>query len=235
MGEQLELENLTKKLESNYTSEKRSVLNARELRQKSVYQFIKRIIDIIGSIFGLLILAPVFLVVAIAMKTEERDGPIFFSQVRVGKNGKEFKMYKIRSMCVGAEKMLNDLLKYNEVQGAMFKIKEDPRVTKVGRILRKTSIDELPQLWNVLKGDMSLVGPRPPLVREVVEYTTYDRQRLLAKPGCTGIWQISGRNDVSFYEMVEMDIEYIQHQSFIMDMKIIFRTILIMIKPRGAY
>lgn len=169
------------------------------------------------------------------MKIEERHGPIFFSQIRVGKNFKEFKMYKFRSMCIDAEEMLDDLLEFNEIEGAMFKIKEDPRITKIGSFIRKTSIDELPQLLNVLKGNMSLVGPRPPLLREVEEYSTYSKQRLLVKPGCTGIWQISGRNNVSFYEMVEMDIQYIQNLSIINDIKIILKTAWIMIKPDGAY
>lgn len=212
-----------------------NLLSAEYVDQKYLYRFIKRMIDILGSTIGLVFLSPLFLIIALAIKKEETKGPVFFSQIRNGKNGKEFKMYKFRSMCVDAEKKLTELLKYNEVEGAMFKIKEDPRVTKVGRFMRKTSIDELPQLWNVLKGDMSLVGPRPPLAREVVRYTAYDKQRLLIKPGCTGVWQISGRNDVDFYEMVEMDIEYINNLSIFNDIKIIFNTAYIMIKPNGAY
>lgn len=137
-------------------------------------------------------------------------------------------------MCVGAEEKLAELLQHNEVEGAMFKMKDDPRVTKIGKFIRKTSIDELPQLWNVVKGEMSLVGPRPPLVREVVEYTEYDKQRLLVKPGCTGLWQISGRNDVGFSEMVELDIQYIQYLSFLNDIKIILNTVKVMVRPNGA-
>lgn len=220
---------------NNHVSVESDFLKIEELERKYIYQFIKRLIDILGSTVGIVILFPVFFVVIIAMKKEERNGPIFFSQTRAGKKGKEFKMYKFRSMCVDAENMLNDLLEFNEIEGAMFKIKEDPRITKVGRFTRKTSIDELPQLLNVLKGNMSLVGPRPPLLREVEQYTTYSKQRLLVKPGCTGIWQISGRNNVNFYDMVEMDIQYIKHLSIINDIKIIFKTAWIMIRPNGAY
>lgn len=210
-------------------------LRADDIDRKRVYRFLKRLMDIIGSSIGLFILAPLFLIVAIAIKREEKNGPIFFSQKRIGKDGKEFKMYKFRSMCVDAEAKLNELLKYNEVEGAMFKIKDDPRVTKIGKFIRKTSVDELPQLLNVLKGDMSLVGPRPPLEREVKEYSTYDKQRLLIKPGCTGVWQISGRSDVDFNDMVEMDIEYIKNLSILNDIKIILKTIIVMVKPAGAY
>lgn len=210
-------------------------LRAEDIERKYVYKFLKRLIDILGSSLGLLILSPLFLMVAIAIKKEDKKGTVIFSQVRVGKNGKEFKMYKFRSMCVDAEIKLKELLKYNEVEGAMFKMKDDPRVTKIGRFIRKTSIDELPQLLNVLKGDMSLVGPRPPLKREVKEYSTYDKQRLLIKPGCTGIWQISGRNNVGFKKMVEMDILYIKRLSILNDIKIMFKTLWIMIKPNGAY
>jgi lipopolysaccharide/colanic/teichoic acid biosynthesis glycosyltransferase len=160
---------------------------------------------------------------------------VFFSQTRVGKNGKEFKMYKFRSMVSDAEERLNDLLKYNETTGAMFKMKNDPRVTKVGRFIRKTSIDELPQLWNVLKGDMSLVGPRPPLPREVEQYTEYDKQRLLVTPGCTGLWQISGRSNVGFKEMVELDLQYIRNRSILLDLKIIFKTVLVLFGSKDAF
>lgn len=210
-------------------------LNPELTEKKYVYLFTKRIIDIVGSVIGLILLSPLFLVISVLMKIEESKGPILFSQTRVGKNEKEFKMFKIRSMCVDAEEKLAELLKHNEVEGAMFKMKDDPRVTKVGKFIRKTSIDELPQLWNVLKGDMSLVGPRPPLVREVAEYTEYDKQRLLVKPGCTGLWQVSGRNDVGFEEMVELDISYIQNLSLWNDFIIIFRTVSVMIKPNSAY
>ena len=203
--------------------------------KRKSYFVIKRLMDIIGSICGLLLLSPIFIVTAFLMKIEEPKGPMFFSQTRVGKNEKPFKMYKIRSMCIDAEEKLAELLKHNEIEGAMFKIKEDPRVTKIGKIIRKTSIDELPQLWNVLRGEMSLVGPRPPLLREVMDYTIYDKQRLLIKPGCTGLWQVSGRNEVGFDEMVELDLKYIKQLSIENDIKIIFKTIVVMLKPNGAY
>lgn len=203
--------------------------------RKKSYFFIKRMIDIIGSTVGLLLLSPLFIIIAILMKVEEPKGPIFFAQTRVGKNEKTFKMYKIRSMCVDAEDKLAELLQLNEVEGAMFKMKDDPRVTKVGKFIRKTSIDELPQLLNVLKGDMSLVGPRPPLLREVADYTEYDKQRLLIKPGCTGLWQISGRNEVGFDEMVELDLRYIRQLSLKNDAIIVVKTVGVMLKPNGAY
>ena len=200
-------------------------VNPDTVRKQYIYRAIKRVLDIGGSFVGLIVLSPIFLIVAILMKKEEPNGPVFFSQTRVGKDGAMFKMYKFRSMCIDAEDKLAELLDKNEVEGAMFKMKDDPRVTNIGKFIRKTSIDELPQLWNVLKGEMSLVGPRPPLVREVAEYTPYDKQRLLVKPGCTGPWQISGRNDVGFDEMVEMDINYINHLSIVNDLKIVFQTV----------
>jgi lipopolysaccharide/colanic/teichoic acid biosynthesis glycosyltransferase len=191
--------------------------------------------DICGALAGLICLSWLFLIVALLIKLEDPKGPVFFKQVRVGKDGKEFYMYKFRSMVTNAEELLESLLHLNEVSGAMFKMKDDPRVTKIGKFIRKTSIDELPQLWNVLKGDMSLVGPRPPLPREVAQYTEYDKQRLLVTPGCTGLWQVSGRNDLGFNEMVELDLKYIRERSILYDLKIILKTIKIMIKPNSAY
>lgn len=199
------------------------------------YLITKRLLDICGAIIGLICLSWLFLIVAILIKLEDPRGPVIFKQVRLGKDGKEFYMYKFRSMVANAEELLESLLHLNETTGAMFKMKEDPRVTRIGKFIRKTSIDELPQLWNVLKGDMSLVGPRPPLPREVVQYTEYDRQRLLVTPGCTGLWQVSGRNDLGFNEMVELDLKYIRERSFLYDIKIIFKTVKVMIKPNSAY
>ncbi len=213
----------------------KTILSKEKIDSRRGYFFVKRMIDVLGSLVGLLLLSPIFLYVAIKIKQEEPEGPIFFSQNRVGKNGKLFKMYKFRSMCVDAEAKLEALLQHNEVDGAMFKMKEDPRVTKIGQFIRKTSIDELPQFWNVLKGNMSLVGPRPPLIREVHEYTQYDKQRLLVKPGCTGLWQVSGRNHVGFSKMVELDIEYIQKSSVMFDLKVLMKTVWVVIKPNGAY
>lgn len=235
MGKHDDVNTLAIFIENDKSVANSGLLKLEDIEKKYFYKFLKRLLDILGSVIGLVVLTPLFLAVAIAIKTEQKNGPIFFSQVRIGKNGQEFKMYKFRSMCVDAEVKLKELLRHNEIEGAMFKIKNDPRVTKTGRFIRKTSIDELPQLLNVLKGDMSLVGPRPPLGREVKEYSTYDKQRLLIKPGCTGIWQISGRNNIGFDEMVKMDIKYISNLSIINDIKIIFKTVMIMIKPDGAY
>jgi lipopolysaccharide/colanic/teichoic acid biosynthesis glycosyltransferase len=190
-----------------------TLLTRDEVNSKTGYIKGKRIIDIFGSLIGLVLLSPVFLIVAILIKIEDPKGQIFFKQVRIGENEREFYMYKFRSMVTDAEERLKDLLELNDVSGAMFKMKEDPRITRIGKFIRKTSIDELPQLLNVLKGEMSLVGPRPPLPREVKLYTEYDLQRLLVLPGCTGLWQISGRNSVGFRGMVELDLEYINNRN----------------------
>lgn len=205
------------------------------VRESKNYLFIKRSIDIFGAVFGLILLSWVFLIVAIIIKIEDPKGPVFFKQVRVGRNEKEFYMYKFRSMVSDAEEKLKDLLQNNEVSGAMFKMKDDPRVTKIGKFIRKTSIDELPQLLNVIKGDMSLVGPRPPLPREVKEYSTYDKQRLIVTPGCTGLWQVSGRNSLGFKEMVELDLEYISNQNIVFDLRIIFKTVFMLFGSKNAF
>lgn len=199
------------------------------------YLIVKRLIDILGSLFGLILLSPVFLIVFLLIKVEDPNGKVFFKQLRVGKDEQNFYIYKFRSMVSNAEQLLDELLDKNETTGAMFKMKDDPRVTKVGRFIRKTSIDELPQLINVLKGEMSLVGPRPPLPREVEKYKDYHKQRLLVKPGCTGLWQVSGRSNVGFEEMVELDLEYIENRSAFFDLKIILRTVLILLLGKGAY
>ncbi|MEH7350250.1 sugar transferase [Gottfriedia acidiceleris] len=200
-----------------------------------IYLFTKRLMDLFGAIFGLILLLPVFILVAIFIKLEDPKGPIFFFQTRVGKNGKEFKMYKFRSMVTDAEERLKELQKYNEVSGAMFKMKDDPRITSIGKFIRKTSIDELPQFINVLLGDMSLVGPRPPLPREVDEYTDYDKQRLLITPGCTGLWQVSARNSVGFDEMVQLDLSYINNRSIVYDIKIILKTFWVLFGSNNAF
>ncbi|WP_226655248.1 sugar transferase [Pseudalkalibacillus hwajinpoensis] len=206
-----------------------------EVNDRKVYLFLKRLVDVLGAASGILLLAPIYIFVAILIKVEDSQGPVFFKQKRIGKNGSEFNMYKFRSMVSNAEELLNDLLEQNEATGAMFKMKNDPRITKVGRFIRKTSIDELPQLWNVLKGEMSLVGPRPPLPREVAEYTEYDRNRLLVVPGCTGLWQVSGRSDIGFKEMVELDLLYIKNRSLFFDMKIMFKTLYVLAGSKGAF
>ncbi|PFL32647.1 multidrug MFS transporter [Bacillus cereus] len=219
----------------NLVEEKFQEINPDQVNSKRGYLIIKRFMDIIGSLIGLIILAPIFCIVAIIMKIEDPKGPIIFKQVRVGKGGQEFQMYKFRSMVVNAEEKLKDLLSQNEVSGAMFKMKEDPRITKIGGFIRKTSIDELPQLINVLKGEMSLVGPRPPLLREVKEYTVYDKQRLMVTPGCTGLWQVSGRSNLSFKQMVELDLYYIINRNFIFDVKILLRTVKVLLGSKDAF
>lgn len=213
---------------------KKVLIDEQAQNQRYVYRFFKRMLDIVASVIGLIVLSPVFLIVSLAIKAEDR-GPIFYSQVRLGKGQRPFKMYKFRSMIVDADKKLEKLLEQNEVEGAMFKMKEDPRITKVGRFTRKHSLDELPQLWNVLKGEMSLVGPRPPLEREVADYSEYDKQRLIVKPGCTGFWQVTSRNDVDFEGMVNLDLEYIERSGVLFDIGILFRTVAIIFKPNGAY
>lgn len=204
------------------------------LSKKRFYHATKRVFDIVASALGLIILSPLFLVIAILIKLEDH-GPVFYKQKRVGKDEKEFDMYKFRSMHVDADKRLAELKAKNEVDGPMFKMKNDPRITKIGYFIRKTSIDELPQLLNVLKGDMSLVGPRPPLPSEVAEYTPYDMQRLLVTPGCSGLWQATVRNSVGFHEMVQLDLEYIQKSSLWFDTKILFWTVKVLFKPNSAY
>lgn len=199
------------------------------------YLVMKRSIDIIGSFCGLVVLSILFIIIGLLIKIEDPKGKVFFKQLRVGKDGREFYMYKFRSMASDAEERLKELLALNEVSGAMFKMKDDPRVTKVGKFIRKTSLDELPQLINVLKGEMSLVGPRPPLPREVAEYTSYDKQRLLVVPGCTGLWQVSGRSNIGFSEMVELDLLYIKERSIMKDIKIILRTFLVLFGSKNAF
>ena len=207
------------------------------LARKKGYLVVKRLIDIVGSIVGVVLTIPFIFVVGMAIKLESKSlrAKVFFVQERVGKDGKTFKMKKFRSMQEDAEEQLKNLLHKNEIKGAMFKMKNDPRVTKVGKFIRKTSIDELPQFFNVLIGDMSLVGPRPPLMREVVQYSEKDKARLLVKPGITGLWQATVRNDSDFDVMVRLDIRYIRELSFKMDMKILFKTILVVFYPNGAY
>lgn len=199
------------------------------------YRVVKRLFDVVASCLGIVILSPVFLVIAICIKIDDPKGPVFYSHTRIGKDGRPFKMIKFRSMVSNADELLAKLKSQNEISGAMFKMKHDPRITRVGRVIRKYSLDELPQLLNVITGSMTIVGPRPPLPSEVEQYTDYDRQRLLVTPGATGMWQVGGRNDVDFAEMVRLDLTYIQHRSLWLDFKIILKTVYIMIKPNGAY
>jgi lipopolysaccharide/colanic/teichoic acid biosynthesis glycosyltransferase len=211
------------------------LISAQVLDNQHLYLTAKRIFDFSASALALLLLSPIFLILAIIIKLDDPAGPVFFSQVRVGKDGERFKMYKFRSMVVDAESRLNKLVAKNEVDGAMFKIKNDPRITRIGRFIRKTSIDELPQLYNVLRGDMTLVGPRPCLPREYEKYSDFDKQRLLVAPGCTGLWQVSGRNALSFDQMVGLDLQYITHRGVISDLSIMFRTLRLFIVPNQAY
>ncbi|WP_141604634.1 sugar transferase [Terrilactibacillus laevilacticus] len=222
-------------LESDYQSLSHQQILEEKIGDRKGYLIVKRFMDIFGALLGLILLSPIFLIVAVLIKVEDRHGQVFFKQIRVGKNGEEFWMYKFRSMVSNAEDLLENLLDKNETTGAMFKMKEDPRVTRIGRFIRKTSIDELPQLINVLKGEMSLVGPRPPLVREVEEYTSYQKQRLLAKPGCTGLWQVSGRSNIGFEEMVELDLEYIRKRNVVMDFNLILKTFLLLFGSKNAF
>lgn len=194
----------------------------------------KRLFDIFASTALLLALSPVFLVTAVLVWVED-GGPIFFSQIRVGRYGKEFRMYKFRSMCMDAEQKLKDLLAKNQHQeGVTFKLKDDPRITRVGKWLRKLSIDELPQILNVLIGNMSLVGPRPPVPREVAAYSPADRRRLAVKPGITCIWQVSGRSEIDFSGQVKLDVDYIEQQSFWKDLQILFLTVPAVFSGKGA-
>ena len=194
-------------------------------KEGPIYLFFKRAMDIIGSLCGIILLSPLLIIVALAIKIEDPRGSIFFSQQRCGKDNKLFPMYKFRSMVSNAEELLEELMEHNEMDGPVFKIKDDPRITRVGKFIRKTSIDELPQLFNILRGDMSIVGPRPAIPHEVAEYSHYHKQRLLVKPGLTCIWQVSGRNSIGFDEWMEMDLEYIEKRNLWMDIKLIFKTV----------
>jgi len=190
------------------------------------YLFFKRLTDIIFSILAIIILSPFMIVIAILIVLDDPKGGPIFTQKRIGLNEKEFKFYKFRSMCVDAESKLTKLQALNEAEGPVFKIKNDPRITKIGYFIRNTSIDELPQLFSVLKGDMSLVGPRPPLPNEVSQYDDYEKQRLITKPGLTCFWQVyPNRHDVPFDDWVALDIKYAEEQSYWKDWKLIFKTI----------
>lgn len=217
------------------------IYDSRELTIKEIYinkpiiyKGIKRAFDIAASLCGLIILSPVFLITAVCIRMED-GGPIFFTQFRAGKDMKQFKMYKFRSMFKDADKMLEKLIDQNEQTGHAFKIKNDPRITKVGRFIRKYSIDELPQLFNILKGDMSVVGPRPILTFQMEECSEYDRQRLTVRPGLTCYWQIGGRADIEWEEWVEMDLSYICDMGIGTDLKMIWKTIPAVFKGEGAY
>lgn len=195
---------------------------------------LKRFADICGSISLLMVLSPIFLIIAVLIKIESKGG-VFFRQQRIGKNGLPFMMLKFRSMRHDAELFKATLLNQNEMSGPVFKLRSDPRVTNIGRFIRKYSIDELPQLWNVLKGQMSLIGPRPPLSEEVEKYSDYHWRRMDVLPGMTGLWQVSGRSNLTFEQWIDLDIYYIENWSFTLEMKILLKTVPVVIKGVGAY
>lgn len=203
------------------------------LRPRPVYDFFKRFYDIVLSIAAIIVLSPVMLIVGILVFLQDFHNP-FFVQTRMTRDGKKFKMLKFRSMCINAEDQLSDLMEQNEVDGPAFKMENDPRVTKIGRFIRKTSIDELPQLFNIIAGSMSIVGPRPPIPSEVEEYTPYQMKRLSVKSGLTCYWQCSGRSNVGFDEWMSMDIKYIRERSLFTDFKIILKTFKAVLMRDGA-
>ncbi|WP_422124714.1 sugar transferase [Planococcus sp. X10-3] len=200
----------------------------------SYYPHIKRFLDISISIIGIAALSPLLLLVVLLIKLEDPEGEVLFKQQRVGKDGKLFHMYKFRSMVSNAEALKVTLMDKNEATGPVFKIRYDPRVTRVGSFIRKTSIDELPQLINVLKGEMTLVGPRPALPDEVEKYTDFERQRITVTPGLTCYWQVSGRNNIGFDEWVQLDLQYIRERSVLIDLKLIFRTVFVLFGSKDA-
>lgn len=203
-------------------------------KKRSTYWIVKRIFDIICSFAALILLSPLFLLLCIAVFVDDPHASCFYSQQRVGRNGRIFRMWKFRSMVANADQMLDQLQELNEKDGPAFKIKDDPRITRVGRFIRKTSLDELPQLWNVLKGDMSIVGPRPALPCEVEQYTEVQKLRLLVTPGLTCYWQVrQNRDQVGFDEWVKLDLQYIQDRSWGLDLKLIFQTFRVIFRGMG--
>lgn len=222
-------------IESEKVDEKtRSKLEAIIEKSYASYWKKKRLFDIFFATLILLFFIPLMLVISIIIVIDDPKGGPFFKQVRVGRHGKEFNMYKFRTMKVGSDKIIENLAEQNEMDGPVFKMKNDPRITRVGKFLRKVSLDELMQFFNVFKGDMTLVGPRPPLPREVMHYTDYQKLRLLVTPGITCTWQISkNRNDIPFEQWVEMDIEYIQTRTYFNDIKIMLKTPIVMLTATG--
>ena len=205
------------------------------LKSKRVYWNIKRTFDVLVSLIAIIVLAIPFLIIGLIIFLDDPHGSPFFSQERVGRDGKVFKFYKFRSMVVNAEAMLDDLQEQNEKTGPVFKMKDDPRITKIGKFIRKTSIDELPQLFNILKGDMSIVGPRPALPKEVEQYDDYARLRLLITPGLTCYWQVQDNRDlITFDEWMDMDIQYIKERTFWGDIKLIFKTVKVAFTGQGS-
>lgn len=210
-------------------------VNRNEIKERKLYWLVRRTQDIFFSALALIVLAIPMLIVALVVWIDSPGASPIFVQDRVGRNGKIFKFYKFRSMVPNAEEKLKEVLAQNEMDGPVFKMKHDPRITRVGRFIRRTSIDELPQLINILKGDMSIVGPRPALPREVAQYNDYERQRLYVTPGLTCYWQIQpNRNELSFDEWMELDIKYIRERSFWVDWKIIFGTVAAVLRMYGV-
>lgn len=206
----------------------------RRLEAQRGLELFKRVVDILAAGLGLLLFVPLLPFLAALVKLESR-GPLFFAQERVGRYGRRFTCYKIRSMVPDAEALKQELDHLNEADGAAFKIREDPRVTRVGKFVRRSSLDEFPQLFNVLRGDMSIVGPRPQIPAEVAEYEPAHRARLLVKPGLTCLWQISGRNDVDFEEWMRLDREYVEQRTLALDISILLRTLPAVVRRTGAY
>ena len=210
-----------------------NTMNGNSKAKSKAYLIAKRITDVLFSGIGLIILSPVLVIVAIAIKLDSK-GPIFFKQDRVGKDEELFSMYKFRSMVVNAEELKKALENQNEMSGPMFKMKKDPRITRVGRFIRKTSIDELPQLVNVIKGDMSLVGPRPSLPKEVEQFEPWMKERLTVQPGITCFWQVMGRNSIPFEEWMKLDVKYVRERNYFLDIKLIFKTFFVLFGDKHA-
>lgn len=222
-----------------YTEKQQSTSNVdipeNNFSEKPAYAFVKRLVDIVVSALFLILLSPVFLIIVILILLDDKKGQPIFSQIRCGKNGKQFRIYKFRTMCIDAEDKLKDLQSENEMDGPVFKIKHDPRITRIGKFLRATSIDEFPQLVNILLGDMSFVGPRPALPDEVAEYSERDKFRLKVTPGLTCYWQIMpNRNSITFDEWMELDRKYILERSLLLDFKLFFKTIIVVFKKEGC-
>ncbi len=218
--------------EKNFST-KNSRVSAYAAEPHFGYDFMKRTLDIVCSLIAIIVLSPVFIITAAAIKLTS-PGKCIYTQIRVGKNGRYFTIYKFRSMYVDSEERLAELQKFNEKDGPIFKMKNDPRITPVGHFIRHFSIDELPQLFNILRGDMSIVGPRPALPQEVAEYSHADSIRLAVKPGLTCIWQVSGRSNLDFKEWMKLDREYIVKRSFLFDILLILKTIPVVLKGEGA-
>lgn len=237
-----EKERLFQELEKRFCDGGASPIHLKFLRKKYAWLFIvegskllKKVIDVMGAFILLILTGPLFLLISILIKLSD-GGSIFYVSTRVGKWGEEFQFPKFRTMCIGAEQEKVTLSHYNETKGEKtFKLRYDPRITLLGRFLRKSSLDELPQLWCVLKGEMSLVGPRPPLPEEVSKYNLHERRRLDVLPGLTCFWQVSGRSEIPFDKQMKLDLQYIESQSFWVDLKILLRTIPAVLLGRGAY